>query len=70
MAGRSVEVLLHHMCGCASSQNVWEASFAKSILRQSKRKNWQPSPAQEAVMHRIVRGLFEDPECVVLEDDE
>jgi|GEM_PF-4156830 len=65
---RPVDVLLHHLRGVAVSSNAWEAGFAKSILRQSRRAEWKPTPKQQVIMDRLVGDLFGEGECVVLED--
>ncbi|MEM0978430.1 MAG: hypothetical protein AAGJ34_12915 [Pseudomonadota bacterium] len=44
------------------SENSWDRNFAKSILKQSKRKTWQPSPKQIKMMHRLVDELFASSE--------
>jgi hypothetical protein len=65
---RPVEVLVHHRRGFADSHNVWEAQFAKSILRNAKRRNWKPTPKQTAIMDRLVGGLFNENDISVIED--
>ena len=50
---------------CKAASNDWAKGFALSIMRQSKRRNWQPSPKQHALMNRMVnegyphRGHFD-----------
>ena len=65
---RPIEVLIHHMRGVAGSRNAWEAGFARSILRHSKRRNWRPTPAQDAIMNRLAGELFNEDNFDVLED--
>lgn len=35
----------------------WDADFAASILGQSKRRGWAPTPKQKRAMCRIIREL-------------
>lgn len=37
----------------------FERNFARSIARQLKRPNWQPTPKQERIMRRMVADLFD-----------
>ena len=54
-----VERLLHHMPTIARrAENDWAGNFARSIIRQSKRRNWKPSPKQLSIMSRLVGELF------------
>lgn len=54
-----LERLLHHMPAVvANAENEWAGGFAKSVLRQSRRANWQPSPKQLSVMRGLVSDLF------------
>ena len=65
---RPVDALLHHLRGVADSKSAFEAGFAKSILKQSKRRNWKPSPKQRALIEQLVGDIFSENECEVLED--
>ena len=54
-----IERLLHHMPAVADlAENDWAAMFAKSVTRQSYRKNWAPSPKQLGLMRKLVADLF------------
>ena len=74
MNGRhSVEELIFHMPTVERlATNEWTKGFAASIRRQSRRRNWRPSPKQLGMMRRIVSELFhhqpEEGDCVVIED--
>ena len=71
MSERPIEVLLHHMPSVAGrAENEWAQGFAKSVLRQSRRARWQPSPKQLGIMQRLVSELLreEDGDLVVVED--
>lgn len=43
---------------CKAATNDWAKSFALSIARQSRRKNWKPSPKQHALMMRMVNEVY------------
>lgn len=43
---------------CKAATNDWAKAFAMSILRQSKRRGWMPSPKQYAMMKRFVADLY------------
>lgn len=59
MTVRPVEELLYHMPTVARmAGNDWATGFAKSIIRQSRRRNWQPSTKQLSVMQALVSDLF------------
>lgn len=56
---RSVEELLHHMPAVHhAADSSWAKGFAASIVKQSRRRNWNPSPKQVALMRRLVSDLF------------
>ena len=56
---RSTEELLWHMPAVAKlATNEWAKSFAESIVKQSRRRGWQPSARQSALMQRMVTELF------------
>jgi hypothetical protein len=66
------ERLLFHMPTVAErATNTWAQGFASSIVRQSRRHNWRPSPKQLTVMRRLVAEMFahgnEEEECPVIE---
>ena len=57
--GAETERLLHHMPAVASNaENEWAASFARSIIRQAKRRRWRPTEKQLHVMRSLVSELF------------
>lgn len=68
------ERLLHHMPAvAASAENAWAANFARSIIRQAKRRRWRPSEKQLNIMRSLVSDLFaygvkEEGELQVIED--
>ncbi len=56
---RCIEELIWHMPTVAKlATNEWAKSFAESIVRQSRRRGWQPSAKQLALMQRMVGELF------------
>ena len=60
-ANRPIEVLLFHLPAIArSSENEWASTFARSVLRQSKRPDWAPSPKQLGILNRLVSEMFAD----------
>ena len=65
---RPLEYYLHHMRASASSPNAWEAGFARSILRQSKKPSWTPSSKQLATMNGLIAEALNETDCEVLED--
>ena len=65
---RPVDALIHHLRGVADSHNVWDAQFAKSILRNAKPRNSKPTPKQTAIMDRLVGDLFNENDISVIED--
>lgn len=36
------------------AEDQWAIDFARSVLRQSKRPGWKPSPKQEFIMRQLV----------------
>ena len=46
----------------APDGDEWARGFARSIARQSKRRDWKPSPKQAWIMRRMVQELFETDE--------
>ena len=38
---------------------AWDRHFALDMARLARRRNWKPSPKQEATMRRIVADRFE-----------
>lgn len=65
MSHRTVEELLFHMPTVARrSQNDWASNFARSIIKQSKRRNWRPSSKQTGIMRRLVGELFQEIEDI------
>lgn len=58
-SARSVDELLHHWPAVVrAAENDWSRSFATSIARQSRRRGWEPSPKQAAIMREMVNQLF------------
>ncbi|MEM9966476.1 MAG: hypothetical protein AAF755_00100 [Pseudomonadota bacterium] len=54
-----IERLLHHMPAVAcQAENEWAGGFAKSIIKQSRRRHWKPTPKQLSIMQRLVADLF------------
>lgn len=52
---RPVDELIWSMPFIAeAATNDWAKNFALSIMRQSRRRNWTPSPKQHALMNRMV----------------
>lgn len=44
---------------CKAATNDWAKSFALSIAKHAKRRNWQPSPKQHVLMSRMVAELYQ-----------
>lgn len=66
---RPIEELLFYMkTVAAQASSEWEANFARSILRQSKKPTWTPSEKQLWTMRRMVSDLF-SPNGVNANDD-
>lgn len=56
---RTVEELVFHMPAMIQhSDNTWAEDFAQSLVAQSRRRNWNPSPKQIGVMRRLASELF------------
>jgi hypothetical protein len=54
-----IERLLHHMPAVAQlAENDFAKGFAASIVKQSRRRNWKPSPKQLPIMRELVTDLF------------
>ncbi len=64
------EYLLIDLCLAAGlASNAWARNFTASILKQSKRRNWNPSPKQAGIMRRLVSELFtENDEMELIEE--
>jgi len=57
---RTVEELLFHWPQVVRlATNDWAKGFALSIARQSRRRNWKPTPRQICIMQRMVAELFQ-----------
>lgn len=57
---RSAEECLFWMPRIASmATNAWAKDFASSVVKQSRRRGWQPSGKQLGVMRRLVAELFQ-----------
>jgi hypothetical protein len=46
----------------------WAAGFAKSVIRQARRRDWRPSPKQDSVIRRLIAEMLEPDDGQVLED--
>ncbi|KZX94487.1 MULTISPECIES: hypothetical protein [unclassified Sulfitobacter] len=58
-SGAEIERLLHHLPTVAQlAEEPWVEGFAKSVLKQSRRRGWSPSPRQLPVMRQLVNALF------------
>ena len=68
---RTTDECLHHMPAVARlASDEWARGFASSILRQSRRKGWNPTPKQLGMMRRMVAELFQlsgDDDLIVIE---
>lgn len=54
-----IDRLIYHMPAVAErAENTWAKGFALSVVRQSRRRNWKPSPKQLSVMCGLVSDLF------------
>lgn len=64
-------LLFHWPAVVASAPKGWAADFAKSIMGQSRRHGWQPSPKQREIMSRMVAELFSEgaAEPVVIDEE-
>ncbi len=63
-----IERLLHYMPTVAEQAGeTWAKGFARSIVRQSRRRGWKPTEKQLPVMQRLVSELFTD-RCTDPED--
>ncbi|SLN20097.1 hypothetical protein ROJ8625_00714 [Roseivivax jejudonensis] len=71
MSVRNIEELLFQMPTVQRrASDEWARTFAASIMKQSRRRNWRPSEKQEAIMRRLVSEIFGEPEdLVVIEED-
>ena len=59
LAGPDLERLLFHWPRVVETcPDGWSRDFALSIVTQSRRRNWKPSPKQGAMMRRMVSDLF------------
>ncbi|MEL7303982.1 MAG: hypothetical protein AAGJ53_09850 [Pseudomonadota bacterium] len=48
----------------------FELSFARSLMRQSRRKGWTPTPKQQRLMQSIIDGLRAEARPLVDYDDD
>ncbi|NUB42871.1 hypothetical protein GEU84_000605 [Fertoebacter nigrum] len=56
----SIEELVFHMPTAARvAGTAWARDFAKSIVQQARRRRWNPTAKQEALMRRMVSDMFE-----------
>lgn len=56
---RSTEELLFHWSAVVKqATNAWAKDFAASIAKQSRRRGWNPTPKQAALMQSMVSDLF------------
>ena len=61
-SGAEIERLLHHLPTVAKlTKETWAKGFALSVLKQSRRRGWTPSPKQLPVMRGLVSSLFARP---------
>ncbi len=61
MTGPELERALHHMPAVAErATNTWAAGFARSIIRQSRRPGWKPTPKQATILRRLLAEFFAD----------
>ncbi|WOI55140.1 hypothetical protein [Palleronia sp. LCG004] len=72
MTERTLDELLYHMPTVQRhASNEWVRGFAASIVRQSRRRNWNPSDKQMGTMRRLVAELFtadkEEDEIILVE---
>jgi hypothetical protein len=65
MSAFELERLLHHMPAVASQSDGFLHDFARSILRQSRRRNWRPSTKQALIMRQAVADLFVEDRPVI-----
>lgn len=66
----SVEACLYWLEAVAArATNEWARGFAKSVLRQSRRRGWKPSPKQAAVMRRLVSEHLSDEVPDLIEEE-
>ena len=67
---RGVDECLHWLPTIARrSTSDWARGFAQSVLAQSRRRNWKPSPKQLTLMRRLASELFaEDDDLILIED--
>ena len=60
---RSVEELIWYMpIAGRRARDEWAKAFAESIVKQGRRRNWNPSAKQLAMMQRMVGELFTGPD--------
>ena len=52
------ECLFHWNLVIKAATDVWEKDFARSIMKQSRRRGWQPTAKQLARMRVMVSDLF------------
>ena len=71
MSTRNLEELIFQMPTVERrATDPWVKSFAASILKQRRRRNWRPTEKQVAIMRRLVAELFGEPdELIVIEED-
>jgi hypothetical protein len=41
-----------------TATNTWAQSFAHSVMAQSRRRGWKPTPKQLAMMRKLVAEFF------------
>ena len=70
MPHHTIEELIFHMPAIARGKgDEWVKGFAASIMKQSKWRNWKPSPKQAEIMRRLVSELFtETDEMELIEE--
>ena len=54
-----IDRLVYHMSTVAEhTTGEWARNFARSIIRQSRRRNWKPSSKQVEIMRKLVADVF------------
>lgn len=62
---------LHHLDRVARyARDPWSRDFARSVLAQSRRPRWQPSPKQQGVIRRLIADLHQREDEMLLIEDE
>ena len=60
IAPRTLDELLFHMPAVAQwARTKWAKDFARSVIKQSRFRNWKPTPKQHAMIRQMVSDLFD-----------